>query len=71
MATSDAPGTPAVLQELSALRLRQETELLSLVARAVDTGARSQDIADALAVSRSTLWRRYGTVLRRESPPSG
>lgn len=65
MATADAPGAPAVLRKLSALRRRQETELLTLLAQAVDTGARSQDIADALAVSRSTLWRRYGTVLRR------
>lgn len=68
MATADAPGAPAILRELNALRRRQEAELLSLVARAVDKGARSQDIADALAVSRSTLWRRYGTVLRRDGP---
>jgi transcriptional regulator of acetoin/glycerol metabolism len=55
----------AVLQELSALRERQEVERRSLVARAVEEGERSQDIADALGMSRSTLWRRYGSLLRR------
>lgn len=66
MTSSYSPGVPAVLRELSALRQRHEAERLSLVAQAVDVGASSQDIADALAVSRSTLWRRYGTVLRRD-----
>ena len=66
MTTGHPPGVPAVLRELSALRRRQEAEVLSLVAQAADVGVRSQDIADALAVSRSTLWRRYGAVLRRD-----
>ena len=66
MASGYAPGvSSAVLRELSALRARQEVELRTLVALAVADGARSQDIADALGMSRSTLWRRYGSVLRR------
>ena len=40
-----------------------------MVAKAVAAGARTQDIADALGMSRSTLWRRYGDELRRGSPP--
>jgi transcriptional regulator of acetoin/glycerol metabolism len=61
----------AVLQELSTLRERQEMELRALVARAVDAGERSQDIADALGMSRSTLWRRYGSLLRRGGAQQG
>ena len=60
-----------VLQELSALRKRQEAELRKLVALAVDHVARSQDIAAALGMSRSTLWRRYGSMLRRQRAPRG
>lgn len=55
----------AVLGELSTLRERHESEVRRLVARAVKEGARTQDIADALGMSRSTLWRRYGSELRR------
>ncbi len=62
------PVPPAVLRELSTLRERQERELRRLVAKAVEEGARSQDIADALGMSRSTLWRRYGGLLRRGAP---
>jgi transcriptional regulator of acetoin/glycerol metabolism len=56
---------PAVLRELRTLRQRQETEQRRLVSAAASEGARSQDIADALGMSRSTLWRRYGGLLRR------
>jgi transcriptional regulator of acetoin/glycerol metabolism len=65
------PDVPsAALRELSTLRERQEVELRTLVARAVDAGERSQDIADALGMSRSTLWRRYGSLLRRNGARS-
>ncbi len=68
-----APGVrSAILRELTTLRERQESELRRLVSRAVAEGTRSQDIADALGLSRSTLWRRYGGLLRggaaRQSP---
>jgi DNA invertase Pin-like site-specific DNA recombinase len=67
-----APGVrSAVLRELSALRERHKAELHRLVVRAAREGVRSQDIADALGVSRSTLWRRYGAALRRDLPPNG
>jgi AcrR family transcriptional regulator len=46
---------------------RHEAELRRLVTKAVQAGARTQDIADAIGVSRSTLWRRYGAELRRDS----
>lgn len=57
---------PPVLGELRHLVERHDAELRRLVAQAVRAGARTQDIADAVGVSRSTLWRRYGTELRRD-----
>ena len=54
-----------VLGELRSLIARHDAELRRLVAEAAQSGARTQDIADALGVSRSTLWRRYGPELRR------
>jgi DNA invertase Pin-like site-specific DNA recombinase len=54
-----------VLNQLSAMRGRHEDQIRSLVARCVEAGASSQDIADALEISRSTLWRHYGEELRR------
>jgi len=44
---------------------RHDDELRALIAKAVSAGARSQDIADAMGVSRATLWRRYGEQVRR------
>jgi hypothetical protein len=54
-----------VLAELRSLVEHHDVELRKLVAQAVKAGARTQDIADAVGVSRSTLWRRYRTELRR------
>ena len=66
MSPRHAPG-----ERSTVLRKRQDAELRKLVALAVDHGARSQDIADALGMSRSTLWRRYGNMLRRQRAPGG
>lgn len=59
-----------VLREIHALRERSEHEIRRLVARAISDGARTQDIAEALGVSRSTLWRRYRGELRRDEAAS-
>jgi transposase-like protein len=60
---------PPVIGELRALVEHHDAELRRLVAQAVRAGARTQDIADAVGVSRSTLWRRYGPELRRNGAP--
>jgi transcriptional regulator of acetoin/glycerol metabolism len=54
-----------VLRELRAVCERHDAELRFLISKAVEAGARTQDIAEALGMSRATLWRRYGAVLQR------
>jgi DNA invertase Pin-like site-specific DNA recombinase len=57
------------LQELRQARERRDAEIRQLVAKALRRGARTQDIADALKISRSTFWRRYTDQLRRDEQP--
>lgn len=55
------------VHELHALRMRRDRELRVLVAKAADAGVSSQAIAEALGVSRSTLWRHYGEELQQRA----
>jgi DNA invertase Pin-like site-specific DNA recombinase len=54
-----------IVEQLTALRGRQAHEIRELIAKCVEAGVSSQEIADALGISRSTLWRHYGEQLSR------
>ena len=54
-----------ILSELRSVVERHDADLRQLVMQAARAGARTQDIADAVGVSRSTLWRRYRDELLR------
>ena len=56
---------PQGLRRLRAASARQDEEIRRLITEAVSAGIRSQDIAEALGISRSTLWRHYADELRR------
>lgn len=56
-----------VLGDLRSLVERHDDELRRLVSQAARSGARTQDIAEAVGVSRSTLWRRYRAELMRSN----
>jgi transposase-like protein len=59
------------LRQLHALRTRRDVELRALVAKAAEAGGSSEAIAQALGVSRSTLWRHYGHELQQRPERSG
>ncbi|HEY1565470.1 MAG TPA: helix-turn-helix domain-containing protein [Solirubrobacteraceae bacterium] len=54
-----------ILGELRSLVERHDADVRRLVIQAVRSGARTQDIAEAVGVSRSTLWRRYRAEILR------
>jgi DNA-directed RNA polymerase specialized sigma24 family protein len=56
---------PRALRELRAARERRDADIRRRVGQAALAGIRSQDIATALGVSRSTLWRHYADQLRQ------
>ncbi|HJS94079.1 MAG TPA: helix-turn-helix domain-containing protein [Solirubrobacteraceae bacterium] len=60
---------PRALGRLRAAHERQDDEIRRLIAAAVSVGIRSQDIAEALGISRSTLWRHYADELRPPDDP--
>ncbi len=65
MALSSGPHQ-RLLTQLRVLRERRDAEIRGLIARTARAGVRSEDIADALGVSRSTLWRHYRRELHGE-----
>lgn len=62
---------PQALRQLRAAHERQDGEIRRLITEAVSASIRSQDIAEALGISRSTLWRHYADELRRRNDAEG
>ncbi len=52
-----------ILRELGEVCERHEADLHALIGQAVSEGVRTQDIAEAMGISRATLWRRYASAL--------
>ena len=63
--------TESVLRELRSVREQHEARTRELVARAVRAGAKSDQIARSLSVSRARLWRDYAGELRRDAGRRG
>jgi CRP-like cAMP-binding protein len=55
-----------ILGDLRNLCERHQATLHTLITQAVSEGVRTQDIAEAMGISRATLWRRYAGDLQRD-----
>jgi Homeodomain-like domain len=60
-------GRDNALRQLRVMCERHDAKLRAGIITAVRAGARSQEIAQVLGISRATAWRRYGTELRRDA----
>jgi AcrR family transcriptional regulator len=60
-------GVRRDLEQLKSLQGRHDDETRNLIRQCIQAGARTEDVAQALGISRSTLWRHYGEELRRDA----
>lgn len=56
-----------ILRQIRTLRSKHEAETRRLIAKAARIGISSEDIARALGIGRSTLWRHYRDDLSRNN----